>query len=60
MPQNVPNFSFLAGQLLTFAAFFWRFGDDLTAFAHKHLIPNDISSPWAKCGVSKWQHFAAS
>jgi len=26
-------------------AFFWRFRDDLTAVAHKHLIPNDIFMP---------------
>ena len=30
---------------------FWRFGDNLTAIAHKYLIPNDISCPGAKCGV---------
>jgi hypothetical protein len=30
---------------LTFVAVFWRFGDNLTAIAHKYLIPNDISCP---------------
>jgi hypothetical protein len=25
--------------------FSWRFADDLTAIAHKHLIPNDIPCP---------------
>jgi hypothetical protein len=28
--------------LLTFS---WQFADDLTAIAHKHLIPNDIPCP---------------
>src|ERR1039458_6995668 len=46
--------------LLTFAPFFSSLWDDLTAIAHKHLIPNDISCSWAKCGVSKWEHFSAS
>jgi len=32
----------------------------LTAIAHKYLILKDISCIWAKCGVSKWEHFSAS
>ena len=52
---EVPRYS----RMLTFADVFLWFGGDLTAIAHKHLIPNDISCIWANYGVSKCKHFSA-